>query len=367
MNPTASTDPKSLTESRGQFVPDSLEEQHTIKTIARTKSEDQAQDSQLRPVKHKLSLLIPMRNEERAIEATIRAAKNVFSEHEIEAEILVIDDGSQDRSAEIARAHGARVVSHLYGRGYGYALRTGVLAAKYDTLVISDADGTYPLEKIPMLLETYERGYDLVIGARTGRHFRGSLTKGVARRLFHFMCETAAGVHVPDANSGLRVFRRSALLPYLPMMCTTFSFTTSQTLCFLLLSRPVVFVPIEYHERVGRTKVKHFRDSIRTMQYIMQMFAIFNPVKLFTLLSFLPTAIAILALVAQTGLSVLGLGGSWGTALLLSLVSLGIAGMLFGTGFIIYGVTRQRWPDMVSGAGNAALGEQGQTCQHPRE
>ena len=310
-----------------------------------------ARELKRRPRPEPVTLLIPAYNEETGLAQTIEQAREMFVSCGVDAEIVVVDDGSSDRTAEVARAGGARVVRHLYGRGYGLALRTGILEAKHEIIVICDADGTYPLDRVPDLLNMFHQGYDLVIGARTGRHFWGSLVKEVARRFFLRMCESATGTHIVDANSGLRVFRRSTILPHLPKMCTGFSFTTSQTLCFHLLSRPVGYMPIDYHERIGKTKVRHIRDSIRTAQYILQMFVIFNPIKLFTLLALWPVLLGMLVLGGQSVLAVAGYGGSWYGACILSFISFFFAGLLFCTGFAIYGISRQRWPDPVGGHG----------------
>ncbi len=300
-----------------------------------------------------VSLIIPALNEEAGLAKTIRHAQEILDRYGDEYEVLVVDDGSSDRTPDVAHDSGARLIQHLYGRGYGHALRSGILAARHDSIVITDADGTYPMERIPDLLDTYREGYDLVIGARSGKHYRGGFVKDIARRFFRRMCESASGTRIPDANSGLRVFRRSTILPHLPMMCTGFSFTTSQTLCFMLLSRPVAFVPIDYHERIGSTKVRILTDSLRTAQYIFQMYAIFNPVKLFWTLAVFPFVTGLALLGLRVGALLRGWSGPWWEATVLGGITMALAAVLFGMGFITFGVARQRWPDAVSGQGTA--------------
>ncbi len=315
---------------------------------------DRAAFRQARPVgrtRNAITLLIPAFNEETGLAHTIEQARRVFEDADIDAEIIVVDDGSTDGTAGVATRQGARVVKHLYGRGYGHALRSGILEASHEAIVICDADGTYPLERIPDLLTMFDKGYDLVIGARTGKHFWGSFVKEVARRFFHWLCESATGTKIADANSGLRVFRRSVILPHLPKMCTGFSFTTSQTLCFHLLSRTVGYVPVEYHARIGKTKVRHIKDSLRTAQYIFQMFAIFNPVKLFTVLAFVPFLAGTGVLAGQTAAALAAGAGSWWKAGVLAGFAYLISAVLFSAGFVTYGVSRQRWPDAVGGQG----------------
>lgn len=199
-------------------------------------------------------------------------------------EIIVVDDGSSDRTGKLAKNAGAKVVSHITNMGYGKSLKDGISAAKFDTIVITDADGTYPIDKIPALVEIYNRGYDMVVGARGGKHYKESAIKVPLRRILRFIVEFTAGKKIPDINSGLRVFSKKTILPYFNQLCNTFSFTTSATLAYFMTSRHVTYAPIEYHERVGDTKVRLFKDSLRTMQYIVQAILYYNPMKLFILL-----------------------------------------------------------------------------------
>ncbi|MDA8560542.1 glycosyltransferase family 2 protein, partial [Nitrospinae bacterium] len=126
----------------------------------------------------KLSLVIPCLNEEEVIVETIRKARSTLDTMNLESyEIIIIDDGSIDRSAELALAEGARVIRHPHNAGYGKSIKDGIVQAKHDTIIISDSDGTYPLEEIPKLTKEYEKGFDMVVGARTGVHYRESWSK----------------------------------------------------------------------------------------------------------------------------------------------------------------------------------------------
>ncbi|MCI0651511.1 MAG: glycosyltransferase [Planctomycetes bacterium] len=301
-----------------------------------------------------ITLIVPALNEEDAIAETVHGARRILEARGHDVEILVVDDGSADRTAEIAAESGAAVLRHVYRRGYGSALRTGILHARNETIAICDADGTYPLDALPRLLDEYERGYDLVIGARTGRYFRGGWIKMPARKLFHRMCESATGTRLTDVNSGLRIFRRSTILPYLAMMCAGFSFTTSQTLCFLSLNRVVGWVPVDYHNRIGKSKVRHFVDSLRTAQYIVQMYTIFNPVKLFTLLAFLPFLGGIALLAGQVLASAAGGGAPWSSIWLPVTFCFGVSALLFAGGLAVYGIVRQSLPHSDAAAPPAA-------------
>jgi glycosyltransferase involved in cell wall biosynthesis len=263
-----------------------------------------------------ISIVIPAFNEAAAIAESIgslRAALAV-SPATADAQILVVDDGSTDDTGRLASAAGATVIRHPHNVGYGQSLKTGIRAARHDTIVIIDADLTYPPEAIPELVAQLGQGFDMVVGARTGHHYEGSVYKGPLRQVLKFLVEFSAGRSIPDANSGLRAFRRGTISGYLPHLCNTFSFTTSLTLAYMLTGRFVTYIPIHYHARIGKTKVRMFADSLRTLQYIVQAIIYYNPLKLFLLLTVITIGLAISGFVAGavTGLRapyLLGIGG----------------------------------------------------------
>jgi glycosyltransferase involved in cell wall biosynthesis len=229
-----------------------------------------------------VSVVIPAKDEEEAIAETILQIQRAL---ECEYEIIVVDDGSQDATAERALAAGVQVITHPHNLGYGAALKTGIRAAKYDTIVITDADGTYPNEQIPLLLKEYNKGFDMVVGARTGSRYLESALKAPLRLLLKSIVEYTVGRKVPDVNSGLRVFSKQRAIPYFNHLSNTFSFTTSITLAFMMNSLFVKYIPIDYHKRTGKTKVHLFRDTLRTLQYIVEAVTYYNPLKIFILMS----------------------------------------------------------------------------------
>lgn len=233
-----------------------------------------------------VSIVIPAYDEENGIELTVRSIHEVFDHIGFKNyEIVVVDDGSSDRTAQRAREAGARVVTHPHNVGYGRSLKDGIAASRYDTVVITDADGTYPVEQIPALLQQYARGFDMVVGQRTGGYYRESAIKAPLRSILKLLVEYTAGRRIPDINSGLRVFRRETVMPYFQHLCDTFSFTTSLTLAYMMTGRFVTYLPMEYHSRIGKTKVRLFRESLRTLQYIVQAIIYYNPLKIFLMMS----------------------------------------------------------------------------------
>ena len=229
-----------------------------------------------------VSVVIPAFNEAHGIAHVIRGIKCVFAKHAIEYELIVVDDGSTDSTAAVAIQEDATVISHPHNLGYGQSLKTGIRNASFDLIAITDADSTYPPDRLPDLIAAADR-YDLVVGQRTGGVYRGGLVKRAGRWVFRWLSEFATGQRVPDINSGLRVFRRSDILPFFPSISSGFSFTTTTTLVYLLNNMFVTHVPIEYHPRTGRSKVRHFRDTLRALQIIVQAVLWYNPIKVFLL------------------------------------------------------------------------------------
>ncbi len=230
-----------------------------------------------------ITVVIPALNEQGAIVETIRQIRAVCLNSGIVAEIVLVNDGSTDRTAELAESEGVKVLHHLYPLGYGRSLKDGIVAASNDTIVITDADGTYPIDMIPILLAEYSKGFHMVVGRREGEHYRESMLKMPLRSFLRLLVEFTAGQKIPDVNSGFRVFSRKEVLPFFDQLCDTFSFTTSVTLAYLLTGHFVGYVPLQYHARIGEKKVRLMKDSLRTLQYIVQGALYYNPIKIFLL------------------------------------------------------------------------------------
>lgn len=228
-----------------------------------------------------LSIIIPAYNEQDAIGPVLDALRHL----QLDSETIVVDDGSTDSTGAIAAAHGARVLRHPVNAGYGKSVKDAITIATADTIVITDADGTYPIDRIPDLLTELGKGFHMVVGARQGRAYHGSLLKRLARIIFKILAEFTTGNRIPDVNSGFRAFRRSDVAPYLGDLCNGFSFTTTITLVYMFTGKMVGYMPIDYHVRIGRSKVHIIRDSLRTLQYLTEAVVHYNPPKIFLLLS----------------------------------------------------------------------------------
>ncbi|MBL8689944.1 MAG: glycosyltransferase family 2 protein [Rhodospirillaceae bacterium] len=233
-----------------------------------------------------VSIVIPAFNEGPSVAGTVRQALAALSAAGIVGgEVLVVDDGSSDDTAAQAEAAGARVTRHPHNIGYGRAIKTGMEVAANDTIVITDADGTYPIAEIPALLAQYRRGFDMVVGERTGSHYRESWIKWPLRIALRRLVEHVAGRPIPDINSGLRVFSRTTTRPFLIHLSDGFSFTTSITLAYMINGRFVHYHPIAYGERSGTTKVRLLKDSWRTVKVILKTALYHSPMTIFFALS----------------------------------------------------------------------------------
>jgi len=234
------------------------------------------------------SIIIPAYNEEQVIVNTMQTCQDVLQKiGNNKSEIIIIDDGSNDRTNEFAHNAGCRVIVHPHNIGYGRSLKDGISAARNDTIIITDADGTYPVERIPDLLNEYKKGFNMVVGARQGKHYDESFFKKLFRIMLKWMVEFTAGRQIDDINSGFRIFSKKEVQPYFLHLCDTFSFTTSLTLAYMLTGKFVKYTPIAYHKRIGKTKVRIFRDSLRTMQYIVEAIMFYNPIKIFLIFAFM--------------------------------------------------------------------------------
>lgn len=227
------------------------------------------------------SILIPAYNEAESVGETVRSVREVLDRSGIEAEILLIDDGSTDGTAAIAQQAGASVISHGENLGYGVALKTGIRNSRSETIVITDADGTYPVDRIPDLLKRMEEtGADMIVGARTGSSVRILLSrrpfKWFLRRLARYIVKRP----VPDLNSGLRVFTKKMALSYMYLYPKGFSFTSTITVASMCDDMKVEYVPIDYHKRAGKSKIVPV-DFLSFMILVLRLSVLFRPLRVF--------------------------------------------------------------------------------------
>ena len=226
-----------------------------------------------------VSIVIPAYNEEDGVAHVVTELRQVLEQHFITAEIIVVDDGSKDHTAQAALAAGARVLRHRSNRGYGAALKTGITAATNQYIVITDADGTYPSEYIPEMLAHLEHA-DMVTGARIGRKVKIPLIRRPAKWVLNRLANYLTSSHIPDLNSGLRAFRRNVAMQYFTILPDQFSFTTTITLAMHCDRYAVTYLPIDYRGRRGRSKIVPW-DAASFLVLILRTSMLFRPLRVF--------------------------------------------------------------------------------------
>jgi glycosyltransferase involved in cell wall biosynthesis len=234
-----------------------------------------------------VSVVIPVYNEEAAIGDDLDLIKRTMDGAGQPYEIIVVNDGSTDRTVEIVSSKpGVTLLHHEQNRGTGAARTTGIRAAKGDIIVMTDGDGTYPNQDMPRLLE-HMKQCDMVIGARTKEE--GTLkwlrtpAKGFIRRLAAYLTET----NIPDLNSGMRAFKKDIALKYLNILPTTHSWVSTITIAFLSGGYSVKYIPIDYYKRKGKSTFHPLKDTYNFITLVVRTVTYFNPLKVFLPISLL--------------------------------------------------------------------------------
>lgn len=230
------------------------------------------------PIK-RVSIIIPAFNEELSVRETVVELRNLFDVTDIEAEIIIVDDGSTDKTAREAKAAGARVIQHRSNRGYGASLKTGIIAASNEIIGITDADGTYPAKYLPEMLSELEHA-DMVVGSRTGADVHIPISRMPAKWFLRIIANYVANTKIPDLNSGLRVFRRDVAMQYFAILSDQFSFTTTITLALLCDKYAVTYIPIDYRKRQGKSKIVPW-DAGSFAILIFRVAMLFRPLRVF--------------------------------------------------------------------------------------
>jgi glycosyltransferase involved in cell wall biosynthesis len=248
-----------------------------------------------------LSIVIPAYNEEQGIGQALAQLDEVMQQQGLQYEIIVVDDGSTDGTADIVRQHDrVRLVQHHTNRGYGSALKTGIRQAVHDWIAITDADGTYPATALPSLLNEMNDN-DMVVGARTSQDI--SVARRPAKWFIARLAEYLAETRIPDLNSGMRVFRKDLAIDYFHILPSTFSFTITITIAFLSDHYLVKYVPIPYEKREGASKIRPVQDTLNFVQLILRTMMYFNPLKVLlpvsSVLMLLAVAVGAYSLLSQ--------------------------------------------------------------------
>ena len=226
-----------------------------------------------------VAVVIPAYNEENAIVDGVAEVHAVMSKLPFSYEVVVVNDGSSDNTGTNAEKTQARVLHQPINRGYGAALKRGIVASNSTFVVITDADGTYGPEYLPEMFELAKTA-DMVVGDRGAAMHNIPLIRRPAKWMLNSLANYLAQQNINDLNSGLRVFRRDALLSFLPLLPSGFSFTTTITLCMICADLNVVYHPIQYGRRIGKSKIKP-TDFFNFILLVLRVIVLFKPLRIF--------------------------------------------------------------------------------------
>ncbi len=232
-----------------------------------------------------VSIVVPCYNERAGLPLLLDMFDEKLKATGVDFEYVIVDDGSTDGSSEIPLRPGMQMVRHEFNRGYGAALKSGIRAASHDWILIIDADGTYPVDRIPDLVREAEH-CDMAVGARIGANVSHSIVRRVAKWPIHRLADYLVNRHIPDLNSGLRMFKKDLAMRYMRLFPDGFSFTSTITLALMADGWRVRYITIDYFKREGKSKVKPVKDAINYFTLVMRMILFFNPLKIFLPLSF---------------------------------------------------------------------------------
>jgi len=226
-----------------------------------------------------VSIIVPAYREEEGITAVVERIHRAMNTLDRPYEIIVVDDGSDDKTAAEAKKAGARVISHPYNIGNGAAVKTGIRNAKGKILVTLDGDGQHSPEDIPRLLEKMDV-YDMVVGARTGDS-ETSFHRTMANRIYNWFATYMCKRRIEDLTSGFRAIKTDIARQFVSLLPNTFSYPTTITMAVVRSGYSLAYVPITASRRMGRSKIKPLRDGARFLIIIIKIATLFSPMRVF--------------------------------------------------------------------------------------
>lgn len=233
----------------------------------------------------KISVIIPAFNEAENIDALVQQVRTLYPD----AEIIVIDDGSTDATAETARQAGAVVYKHPYNIGNGAAIKSGIRVAGGDILVFMDADGQHDPDDIQKLLAGLP-DYDMVVGARSLKG-QASFGRAFGNKVFNWLASYVAKFPIQDLTSGFRAVKADVARSFTYLLPNTYSYPTTITLGVLRSGRALKYVPIESRRRQkGKSHINLVHDGVRFFMIIIRICTLYSPMRVF-----LPVSVAMFA------------------------------------------------------------------------
>lgn len=237
-------------------------------------------ESPLRVQDQFISIIIPAYNEEQGIGETLTKIFETMDAAHYDYEVIVVNDGSADDTAgQVKKFPRATLVNHSRNRGSGASTNTGLRHARGEICVMTDGDGTYPVQDIPRLLAEMD-GYDMVIGARMREAGTMKVLRTPAKWFIRSLASFLTDTKIPDLNSGLRAFKKQNALKYVHILPQGQSWVSTITLAHLSDDLDVKWIPIEYYPRLGKSKFRPVQDTYNYLMLVLRTVMYFNPMKI---------------------------------------------------------------------------------------
>ena len=224
----------------------------------------------------KLSIILPAKNEAENLSALLPKLKSEFPD----VEIIVVNDGSDDETPNVAKQNSVTLISHPYTIGNGGAIKTGARSANGDVLIFMDADGQHDPEDVRHLIEQVKAGFDMAVGARRN-HSHANSARFIGNFFYNRLASWITGHEIKDLTSGFRAARRDKFCEFLHMLPNGFSYPTTITMAFFKSGYNVSYVSIEAKPRTGKSHIRLIRDGLRFLLIIFRVGTLYSPLKLF--------------------------------------------------------------------------------------
>ncbi|MCK5761112.1 MAG: glycosyltransferase family 2 protein [Candidatus Delongbacteria bacterium] len=227
-----------------------------------------------------VSVIIPAFNEELAIEKFLNEVQKFMKKNFSDYEIIVVNDASTDKTPDIVSSiKNIILITHPYNKGNGSTVRTGIRNAKKDYVVMLDADGQHDINEIVPVVENLGT-YDCVIGARIDNK-HGSLHRNLANKFYNALATYVTNIRIEDLTSGYRGFKTNVIKKFLYLFPNGFSYPTTSTMAIIKGGYNLKYIPITAKKRIGKSKIKLFRDGFRFLLIIVKITLLFSPLKVF--------------------------------------------------------------------------------------
>jgi len=231
-----------------------------------------------------LSIVVPVYNEEKAIQGFLEKLKDVLKNVKVSHEIIAVDDASSDKTYDrLKKVKGIKAIRHPYNKGYGATLKTGTRESKGKYVLFIDGDGEHDPKNIPEFIK-YRKNYDMVVGARKTR---SSTLRAIAKKIITSFANYVSEVKIQDLNCGFRLIKRDILMDYLDSLPNKFSFTSTITMIFIKSGYSIKYIPINVLKREGKSKINPVKDFINFLVLVMKTSLIFSPLRVFLPISLL--------------------------------------------------------------------------------